>query len=85
MLGLSIQLPRCVAVRCDALRQQQEDLEEFEVREGMAMHEAEEKAQRLSSSSSLPEGESKVSALLQTAVEGSLTTTFTGEAREARL
>lgn len=43
----------------------------------MAMHEAEEEAQQRSSSS--PEGETKVSTLLKTAVEGSLTTTFTGE------
>lgn len=54
--------------------EKQEDLEEFEVTEGMAMHEAEEEAQQR-------QGESTVSTLLKTAVEGSLTQTFTGEAQ----
>lgn len=59
----------------------QEDLEEFEVREGMAMHEAEEEAQQRQrkGSPSSPEGDNTVSTLLKTAVEGSLTQTFTGE------
>lgn len=54
----------------------QEDLEEFEVKEGMAMAEAEE-AQGSGPGST-------VSSLVKSAVDGSLTQTFSGEGTQAQ-